>query len=169
MILVWIIAIIGLLWLFAYYGNKYCNTEAYQNKLLSTEGTYLGGSSQIYDAGFKAIVMVSQKEFIISPMLFQSSSDNIKIPIEKIKVAMIKSEQELRHKMTAGRIILFGIFAKPKEYKTTNKFLYVDYYNDENELETIVVQCNQAQYIVERIHYHKNKLENQNKNQSVEV
>lgn len=166
MILVWIIVIIGLLWIFAYYGNKYCHTEAYQNKLLSTEGTYLGGSSQIYDAGFKAVIMVSKKEFIISHML---GNNNIKIPIGKIKTAMIKSEQELRHKMTMGRIMLFGIFAKPKEYKTINKFLYVDYYNDENELETVVVQCNQAQYVVERIHYHKNRLENENKNQSVEV
>lgn len=104
----------------------------------TTSGTYIDGTINLNSNNFDVALVTNDKELIIS-----SIRHLIKIPLEKIIGCNLKTEQDISHDVTLGRLLIFGIFAfgMKKTKKIITKYIVINYYDESNVRQTIIVEC----------------------------
>ena len=96
---------------------------------------YLGGHPDIPQTR-QGLITINKAGLFFSTMLPFSC---FIIPIENIKKAEFKTEEQIHKDVTLGRLLLFGVFAfgMKKKTKTQKNYLVVIY--EENGIENIVI------------------------------
>ncbi|MCD2346231.1 hypothetical protein [Clostridium guangxiense] len=114
--------------------------------------TYIGGCPKILDSHIEGIVIKRNSHNLILHDVFKG--DILLVPINSIKSITVQSKEQISQRVTISRLIALGVFAfgVPKKEKNITKYIVINYINDKNENEDIVIEHKNVPIVAERLH-----------------
>lgn len=127
------------------------------DKTIDISAYYVGGTiKNVYQE--KPRIYFSIKENVLK---FRLLDNSYSIPYNKLLNYELKTETQIREKVTLGRLMLFGIFALGMKKQIEKDKLYgeLDFLDENNKEQSIIFTLNNmfVQKILEEIHKAKNK------------